>query len=63
AMELRKEGLLINAADPGYVDTDINNHEGYLTPAEGAEIVVWLATLDDDGPTAGFFSAQGRMPW
>lgn len=63
AMELRKDGVLVNLADPGYVDTDINNHQGYLTPAQGAEIIVRLATLDDDGQTAGFFSAQGPVPW
>jgi NAD(P)-dependent dehydrogenase (short-subunit alcohol dehydrogenase family) len=63
AMELRKDGFLINAADPGYVATDINNHQGSATPAQGAQIVVQLATIGDDGPTAGFFSAQGAMPW
>ena len=63
AMELRKDGFLVNAADPGYVDTDINAHHGYLTPAQGASVVVRLATLDADGPTAGFFSAAGPVPW
>ncbi|MFE1315217.1 SDR family NAD(P)-dependent oxidoreductase [Streptomyces sp. NPDC058755] len=63
AQELRKDGFLINAADPGYVDTDINNHRGYLTPAQGAEVVVRLATLATDGPTAWFFDADGPVPW
>lgn len=63
AQELRKDGFLINAADPGYVDTDINNHRGYLTPAQGAEVVVRLATLATDGPTAWFFNADGPLPW
>jgi NAD(P)-dependent dehydrogenase (short-subunit alcohol dehydrogenase family) len=63
ANELRKDGFLVNIADPGYVDTDINNHTGFLTPAQGAAIVVRLATLGADGPTAGFFSENGPMPW
>lgn len=63
ANELRKDGILINAAAPGYVDTDINNHTGLLTPAQGAAIVVHLATLGADGPTAGFFSQDGPVPW
>ncbi|TDD06112.1 SDR family oxidoreductase [Nonomuraea deserti] len=63
ANELRKEGFLINAAAPGYVATDINNHSGFLTPAQGATVLVRLATLDADGPTAGFFSADGPVPW
>jgi NAD(P)-dependent dehydrogenase (short-subunit alcohol dehydrogenase family) len=63
ANELRKDGILVNAADPGYVDTEINNHTGHLTPAQGAAIVVRLATLAADGPTGGFFSEAGALPW
>jgi NAD(P)-dependent dehydrogenase (short-subunit alcohol dehydrogenase family) len=63
ANELRKDGILVNAADPGFVDTDINNHSGYLTPAQGAAIVVRLATLGADGPTGEFFSEDGPVPW
>ena len=63
ANELRKDGFLVNAVSPGYVATDINAHDGFLTPAQGAAVVVSLATLGDDGPTGGFFGAEGRMPW
>ncbi|WP_037914321.1 SDR family oxidoreductase [Actinacidiphila yeochonensis] len=63
ANELRKEGVLVNAAAPGFVDTDSNNHTGFLTIRQGAAVLVRLATLGDDGPTAGFFSAEGPLPW
>ncbi|OLT35211.1 dehydrogenase [Actinomadura sp. CNU-125] len=63
ANELRKDGILVNAAAPGFVDTDSNNHTGHLTPAQGAAVVVRLATLGADGPTAGFFSEDGPLPW
>ncbi|QFY12992.1 SDR family NAD(P)-dependent oxidoreductase [Nonomuraea phyllanthi] len=63
ANELRKDGILVNAAAPGYVDTDSNNHTGHLTPAQGAAVMVRLATLGADGPTAGFFSEDGPLPW
>ncbi|WP_336214100.1 hypothetical protein [Nonomuraea sp. LPB2021202275-12-8] len=63
ANELRKDGVLVNAADPGYVDTEINNHCGYLTAAQGAAVVVRLATLGADGPTGGFFNEDGSLPW
>ena len=63
ANELRKNGILIIAADPGYVDTEINNHSGYLTVAQGAAVLVRLATLGADGPTGGFFSEDGPVPW
>jgi NAD(P)-dependent dehydrogenase (short-subunit alcohol dehydrogenase family) len=63
AHELRRDGILVNAAAPGYVDTDSNNHTGFLTPAQGAAVLVRLATLGADGPTAGFFSEEGSVPW
>ncbi|GLY76049.1 SDR family oxidoreductase [Actinoallomurus iriomotensis] len=63
ANELRKDGFLVNAVAPGYVATDANNHTGHLTPAEGAAVLVRLATLGPDGPTAGFFSEDGPVPW
>ncbi|MFI0352923.1 SDR family NAD(P)-dependent oxidoreductase [Actinomadura sp. 9N407] len=63
ANELRKDGVLVNAVAPGFVDTDSNDHSGHLTPAQGAAVVVRLATLGADGPTAGFFSEDGPLPW
>jgi NAD(P)-dependent dehydrogenase (short-subunit alcohol dehydrogenase family) len=55
--------VLVNAADPGYCATDLNNHSGYRTAAQGAEIAIRLATLDPDGPTGGFFNDDGPVPW
>ncbi|MGY1983640.1 SDR family oxidoreductase [Nocardia gipuzkoensis] len=63
AKELRKDGFLVNAVAPGYVDTDSNNHTGFLTVAQGAAVLVRLATLDADGPTGGFFGEDGSVPW
>jgi NAD(P)-dependent dehydrogenase (short-subunit alcohol dehydrogenase family) len=63
ANELRDTGIKVNAADPGYCATDLNGHAGPRTPAQGAIAAVRLATLPDDGPTAGFFSEDGTEPW
>jgi NAD(P)-dependent dehydrogenase (short-subunit alcohol dehydrogenase family) len=53
----------VNAVDPGYTATDFNDHSGHKTVEEGAEIIVRMATIGADGPTGGFFSQDGRVPW
>ena len=63
AHELRDKRIKVNAACPGYVATDLNGHTGPRSVEQGAEIVVRLATLPDDGPTGGFFDDAGRVPW
>jgi NAD(P)-dependent dehydrogenase (short-subunit alcohol dehydrogenase family) len=54
--ELKDEGVLVNSACPGFVNTDMGGPMGASKPVEeGAKGIVWLATLPDDGPTGGFF--------
>jgi NAD(P)-dependent dehydrogenase (short-subunit alcohol dehydrogenase family) len=60
---LRADGIKVNAASPGYVNSAISRFQGTRTPAQGAAIVVKLATLDDDGPTGGFFNDDGVVAW
>lgn len=63
ANELRDKRIKVNAACPGYVATDLNRHTGPRSVEQGAEIIVRLATLPDDGPTGGFFNESGPVPW
>ncbi len=63
AVELKDAGIKVNAADPGFTATDLNNHRGHQSVPEGAEAAVRLALLPDDGPTGGFFSRDGQEPW
>ncbi|MEU5881176.1 SDR family oxidoreductase [Spirillospora sp. NPDC047279] len=63
AKELRDTGILINAACPGYVATDLNGFRGVRTPEQGAAIAIHLATLPDDGPSGGYFEDAGVIPW
>jgi NAD(P)-dependent dehydrogenase (short-subunit alcohol dehydrogenase family) len=63
AKELRGTNILINAACPGYVATDLNGHRGTRTPEQGAAIAIRLATLPDDGPTGGFYRGRAPLEW
>jgi NAD(P)-dependent dehydrogenase (short-subunit alcohol dehydrogenase family) len=72
AKELRDTPIKVNAANPGYTDTDFNDHRGFRSAAEGAEPSVYLATLPDDGPsgilwghlwTADGNGGYGRLAW
>jgi NAD(P)-dependent dehydrogenase (short-subunit alcohol dehydrogenase family) len=63
AFELRETGIKVNSADPGFTATDLNQHRGHQTVEQGAAEAVRLAVLPEDGPTGGFFSSAGRVPW
>lgn len=55
--------MRINTVDPGYTGTDFNQHRGTQTVGEGAEIIVRMASIGPGGPTGGYFSAAGPVPW
>jgi NAD(P)-dependent dehydrogenase (short-subunit alcohol dehydrogenase family) len=57
------DGILVNAADPGFTGTDFNQHRGTQTVTEGTDAIVRLATLPPDGPTGTFQDRDGPVPW
>ena len=56
-------GMRINAVEPGYTKTDLNGNTGLQTVEQGAEIIVRMARMGADGPTGGYFSKRGPIPW
>ena len=63
AAESEGMGILVNSVDPGWVKTDMGGRGATRNVAKGAESVVWLATLPDNGPTGGFFHDRKTVPW
>jgi len=56
-------GILVNSVDPGWVQTAMGGQGASRNVAKGAETVVWLATLPDNGPTGTFFRDRKAIPW
>jgi NAD(P)-dependent dehydrogenase (short-subunit alcohol dehydrogenase family) len=74
AKELRDTPIKVNAANPGYCATDLNNNGGYRTAEQGAQVSVHLATLPEDGPNGVLWGdlamsgapgaeGDGVLPW
>ena len=55
--------MRINAVEPGFTKTDLNRNTGVQSVEQGAEIIVRMAQIGPDGPTGGYFDAEGSLPW
>jgi NAD(P)-dependent dehydrogenase (short-subunit alcohol dehydrogenase family) len=60
---LKQDGIRVNACNPGYVNSLVSRFQGTRTTAEGAEIIIDLATTDSDA-TGKFFDYDGsELNW
>jgi NAD(P)-dependent dehydrogenase (short-subunit alcohol dehydrogenase family) len=63
ADELRGTNVLVNAGCPGWVQTEMGGPHAPRPVEEGADTIVWLATLPDGGPTGAFFRDRRQIAW
>lgn len=63
ADELRDANIQVNAVTPGWVRTRLGGIHAPRSVEEGAEGVVWLATLEQPGPTGKFLRDREEFPW
>ncbi|KAG3115851.1 hypothetical protein PI124_g6089 [Phytophthora idaei] len=62
SVSLREKNIGLVTLNPGYVATDMNEHQGYLKPSESAESmakIVAKLSLEDTGK---FFNADTQYP-
>jgi NAD(P)-dependent dehydrogenase (short-subunit alcohol dehydrogenase family) len=63
ADEVKENNIKINTMDPGWVRTDMGGPSAPRSLSQGADTIVWLANLPEDGPTGGFFGDRQTIPW
>jgi NAD(P)-dependent dehydrogenase (short-subunit alcohol dehydrogenase family) len=63
AGELHSSNILINAMCPGWVRSEMGGPGAPRSVAEGADTIVWLALLPDDGPQGGYFRDRRPIDW
>ncbi len=63
AAELADTHITVNSVCPGWVRTDMGGESAPRSVQEGADTIVWLATLPENCPTGGFFRDRKPIPW
>ncbi|MDF3822266.1 SDR family NAD(P)-dependent oxidoreductase [Leptospira sp. 96542] len=55
--------IKINSVCPGWVKTDMGGASATRSVEQGAETIVWAATLPNNGPTGKFFRDKKEISW
>jgi NAD(P)-dependent dehydrogenase (short-subunit alcohol dehydrogenase family) len=63
ADELQGTNILVNSVCPGWVRTDMGGPSAPRLVEQGADTIVWLATLPDGSASGGFYRDRQPIPW
>jgi len=63
AGELEGSNILVNAMCPGWVRTEMGGPGATRDIEQGADTVVWLSLLPDDGPQGSYFRDRRPIEW
>jgi len=63
ADEVGHANIKVNCVSPGWVRTDMGGRSAPRSVTQGADTIVWLATLADDGPSGLFFEDRKPIAW
>jgi NAD(P)-dependent dehydrogenase (short-subunit alcohol dehydrogenase family) len=63
AHELKDTAIKVNSAHPGWVKTQLGGSNAPMEVADSYKTSVYLANLDEKGPSGGFFHETEPLPW
>jgi NAD(P)-dependent dehydrogenase (short-subunit alcohol dehydrogenase family) len=63
AASLKGTSIKVNAAHPGWVQTDMGGANAPMNLVDGAKTTVALATLNADGPSGTYVHMGQKLPW
>lgn len=63
AHALKDTAIKVNSAHPGWVKTELGGPHAPMELSDSWKTSVRLATLDEQGPTGGYFHEDQTLPW
>lgn len=63
AHALKDTAIKVNAAHPGWVKTELGGTHAPMEVRDSWKTSIRLATLDENGPTGGYFHEDQALPW
>ena len=63
ANELKDTKIKVNSGHPGWVKTELGGPNAPIEVKDSYKTSVYLATLDDNGPSGGLFNEEDSIPW